>query len=118
MIERRDGRDAAELRIAGSINAARLAVGSNVARVNLAIVPDRHLGCELVDIAGAANLVERVLEAEAGLGRDEMGDLLASLQQDFGRSRQDLAPIESGQLRSVCAADTEGLGDLGGASCS
>src|SRR5215471_19408154 len=116
MIERRDGRDAAEYRITGSVNLTGLAMRSDIARINLAVVPDRHLTCELIDVTGTVDLVERVFEAEARFCRNETGDFLTPPNQDFGRSRQDFTPFEAGQLRSVGAADAEGLGDLGGAS--
>src|SRR5262245_56920761 len=116
MIERRDGRDAAEHRITGSVNLTGLAMRSDIARINLAVVPDRHLTCELIDFTGTVDLVERVFEAEARFCRNETGDFLTPPNQDISRSRHDFTPFEAGQLRSVGAADAEGLGGLGGAS--
>src|SRR5262245_34018683 len=116
MIERRDGRNAAQHRITGSVNFTRLAVRSDIAGINLAVVADRHLTCELIDVTGTVDLVERVFEAKAGFCRNEPGDFLTPPNQDFGRPRQYFAPFEAGQLRSEGTADTEGLGDLGGGS--
>ena len=112
MIERRDGRDAAQHRRARGVDAARLAVRSDVAGIDLAVVADRHLAGQQVDVVGAADLVERVLQAQPGLRRDQVRDLLAPLGQDLGRAGEDLLAVVAGELRLVGGADLEGLRHL------
>jgi hypothetical protein len=87
MIERRDRRDAAQHRRARGIDASRLAVRSDVAGIDLAVVADRHLAGQQVDVVGAPDLVQGVLEAQPGLGGDQVRDLLAAPGQDLSRVR-------------------------------
>ena len=114
VVERRDGRDAAQHRRARGIDAARLAVRSDVAGVDLAVVADRHLAGEQVDVVGAADLVERVLEAETRLGGDQERDLLAPPGQDLGRVGKNPLAVVAGQLGLVGGADLEGFSHLCG----
>ena len=100
---------------ARGVDAARLAVRSDVAGIDLAVVADRHLAGQQVDVVGAADLVERVLEAEPGLGGDQVRDLLAPLGQDLGRGGEDLLAVVTGELGLVGVADPEGLRHLRGA---
>ena len=75
MVERRDGRDGVE-RLAQGEDLARLAVRGEIAGEGLAVVEQAELAGEGEDVVGAADLVERVLQAEARLERDQAATAL------------------------------------------
>jgi len=111
MVERRDRADAFQ-RLAGGEDLARLAVGRDVTREDLPIVEDRKLAREREDVVGAADLVERVLLAQAALGGDQVGDLVAALGQDLARAHQDPLALVAGEPGLVASGDGEGLAHL------
>ncbi len=76
MVERRDRGDHAQQRLAQRVDLALLAVRREIAGEDLAVVGERRVAGEDEHVAGAADLVERVLLADAALGGDEVGDLV------------------------------------------
>ena len=73
-------------RLARGVDAALLAVRGDVAGEDLAVVLDGELAGERIDVVGAADLVERVLLAQAGFGGDQVGDLVLALAEQRRRS--------------------------------
>src|SRR6185436_9359219 len=97
MVERRDRRDGVE-RLAQGEDLAWLAVRGEVAGEGLAIVEQAKLPRESEDVVGAADLVARVLEAEARLKRDEARQLFLARDQQIGGLEQDLLPLVTRQF--------------------
>jgi hypothetical protein len=113
MVERRDRRDRVQ-RLAQGEDLARLAVRGEVAGEGLAVVEQAELAGEGEDVVGAADLVERVLQAEARLQRDQARQLLLARDQQLGRLEQDLLTLVARQLGLVVVRDLEGLGTSSG----
>ena len=97
-------------RLAQGEDLARLAVRGEVAGEGLAVVQQAELAREGEDVVGAADLVERVLQAEAGLQRDQARQLFLARDQQLGGLEQDLLALIARQLGLVVVGDLEGLG--------
>ena len=85
MVERRDRGDRAQQRLAQRVDLALAAVRGDVAGEDLAVVGERRVAGKGEHVAGAADLVERVLLADPALGGDEVGDLVGAAADDLGR---------------------------------
>ena len=109
MIERRDRRDRVQ-GLAQGEDLAWLAVRGEVAGEGLAVVEQAELAGEGEDVVGTADLVERVLQAETRLQRDQARQLFLARDQQLGRPEQDLLALVARQLRLVVVRDPERLG--------
>ena len=108
VVERRDRGDDAEQRIALRVDTPLLAVRRKVAGEDLAVVLQALVGAEQEHVADAADLVERVLLAQAGLGGDEVGILVGAAADDGGRLVQHRRALEARELGLVGLGDVEG----------
>ena len=75
MIERRDGGDDAQQGLLQRVDLAALAMCREVAGEHLAVVDEGLVGGEQQHIRGAADLVLRILQAQARLERDQTRQL-------------------------------------------
>ena len=108
VVERRDRADHAEQRVALGVDAALLAVRREVAGEDLAVVLEAFAGAEQQHVADPADLVERVLLAEAALGGDQVGELCGAVAHDRRRLVEHRGAVEAGQLRLEALGDGEG----------
>ena len=104
MVERRDRRDHALQRLAQRVDLALLAVRRQVAGKDLAVVGQRRVAGEHEDVAGAADLVERILLADAALGGDQVGDLVGARADHLGGAMADPIALVARQPRLECRA--------------
>ena len=107
VVERRDRADRALQRLAQRVDLARLAVGRQVAGEHLAVVDERRVAGEREHVAGPADLVERVLLAEAALGGDEVRDRIGATPEDLGSAVGDPRALVARELRATGARHRE-----------
>jgi len=109
VVERGDRADHALQRLTQRVDLARLAVGRQVAGEHLAVVDERGVAGEREHVAGAADLVERVLLAEAALGGDEVRDRVGAAPEDLGGAIGDPRALVARELRATGARHREGV---------
>ena len=107
VVERRDRADHAEQRVALGVDAALLAVRREVAGEDLAVVLERLVGAVEQHVADPADLVERVLLAQAALGGDQVGELLGAAGDDRRGLAHDRRTLVAGELALVALGDRE-----------
>ena len=112
MIERRDGGNGAEQRLAQRVHLARLAVRRQVAREHLAVVLQRRIAGEHEHVAGAADLVDRILLAQPGLGGDQVGDRVRAGPDQLGGPVHDLRALVARERRAIRLRDGERPPDI------
>ena len=84
----------------------------DVAGEDLAVVGERGIAREDEHVARAADLVERVLLADAALRGDEVGNLVAAAADDFGGAVEDLVAFVPRERRLVGTRRCERAADL------
>ena len=77
MVERSNRGDCAEQRLAQGVDLAALAMRGEITREHFAVVDQSLVGGEQQNIRGAADLVLRVLQAQARLKRDQAREIIA-----------------------------------------
>ena len=70
---------------------------SQVAGEHLPVVDQGLVGGEQQHVAGAADFVQRVLQAQPGFQRDQSSDLVAAPGDDLARLHQDAIALVAGQ---------------------
>ena len=104
MVERRDRSDDAEQRLAHRVDLALAPMRGDVAREHLAVVYQRLVRGEQQHVAGATDFVQRVLQAQAGLERDQPRQLIPALGDDFAGLHQNaIAVVPCQRAAKLCA---------------
>src|SRR5262249_62036859 len=102
----------AQKRSSSCVNGPGLALRCYVTGVDFAIIPDRELTGEGIDITGPANFVKRIFETKPGLRSYQASDLLLALGQNFRRGKQNFLPVEFRQLGLEVVSSSECLSHL------
>src|SRR5436190_23706413 len=93
MVERRDA-DGAVKGLAQGEDLPRFALGRDVARKNLPIIPQSFRGREAKHVERPADFVAGLLQTKAGLARDELGEFLSARLDGRAGSLQDGGTLE------------------------
>jgi hypothetical protein len=109
MVERRDRDDHAEQRVALRVDAALPAVGRDVAGEDLAVVAQRRLRREAEHVAHPADLVARILHAQARFERDQRREFVLARNHQGAGALEDGRPIRPRQRRTVAPSGLERL---------
>ncbi len=94
MVERGDG-DGAAQGFAGREDLAGLPLGRDVAREDLAVVPQRLHGGEAQDVEGAAHFVSGFPQGQAGFGGDDPREFLVPRGEGGAGLLKDLGTFEA-----------------------
>ncbi len=113
MVERGDGADHPEQRLAQRVDLALLAVCREVTGKDLTVVLERGVAGELEDIARAPHLVGRVLLAQPALGGDQVGNLRRARPQHFGRAVADTVAVVARETRAEGPGGSDGAAHVG-----